>query len=134
MPVHHIALVDSRIVEQDDTRHGVRLVGYPIEEGDDVIACGRPLLRSPYQLSVMAQCAEHVDPLSVGQWLDGARFADSRPAILDCRVRTETRFVEIQQFTTLLMIESAQFPNYPAGAFEGLLVAFFLNRNGSACS
>jgi hypothetical protein len=53
---------------------------------------------------------------------------------LDWRIRTEARFVEIQQFAALLMIEPAQFLNYSAGAFEGLLVAFFLNRTGSACS
>jgi hypothetical protein len=34
----------------------------------------------------------------------------------------------------VLTIEPAQFPNHPAGAFEGLLVAFFLNRTDSACS
>jgi len=54
MQAHHIALVNSCIVEQDNARHGVRLVGYSIKEGDDVIACGRPLLRSPYQLAIVA--------------------------------------------------------------------------------
>jgi len=38
MLVHHIALVDFCIVEQDNARRGVRLVGSPIKEGDDFIA------------------------------------------------------------------------------------------------
>jgi hypothetical protein len=60
----------------------VRLVGDLIEEGDDVFASGRSLLRSPNQLAIMAQCAKHVDPLPVRQRLRGPGFTNSAPAVL----------------------------------------------------
>jgi hypothetical protein len=60
----------------------MRLVGDLIEKGDDVFAPGRSLLRCPNQLSIMAQCAKHVDPLPVRQRLHGPGFANSAPAVL----------------------------------------------------
>lgn len=63
--VHRIAFVNCSIVEQDDARHRVRLQRYLIKKGDHILACCWPLLSSPYQLAVVAQCTKHVDPLPV---------------------------------------------------------------------
>lgn len=116
--------MDPSIIEQDNARHRVRLVSYPIKKGDYIMTRGRPLLSSPDQLAIAAQCPKHVDVVPVRQWFDWARLADPSPAILHRRIWAETRFVEIQQFALMLTVEPSQVPNHPGSTFEGLLVAF----------
>jgi hypothetical protein len=60
----------------------MRLLGDLIERGDDLFAPGRSLLRSSDRLAIMAQCAEHVDPLAVRQRRCGLGLTNSAPAVL----------------------------------------------------
>lgn len=50
----------------------MRLLSDPIKKGDDIVACGRPLLSSPDQLAIVTQCLKDVDALPVRQGFDSA--------------------------------------------------------------
>ena len=69
-----------------------------VEEGNDVVANRWPLLGAPDQFAVLAERAQHIDPLSVCLWLNTAHSADTRPAVLYGWIRTKARFVEVEQF------------------------------------
>jgi hypothetical protein len=74
--LHRCAFVNGHVVEQYNAWHRMRLAGDLIEEGDDVFALCRSLLRRPDQLTIMAQCAKHVDPLPVRQRRYGPSFTN----------------------------------------------------------
>ena len=87
--LHRLAFVNGRVIEQHDAWHRMRLVGDLIEKGDDVFAPCRSLLRSPNQLTIVAQSAKHVDPLPVRERLYEPGFTNSAPAVLQRGIRAE---------------------------------------------
>jgi hypothetical protein len=56
------------------------------------------LLGNPYQFAILAQRTQHIHPLLVRLRLDAARLPDAGPSVLHWGIRTETRFIEEQQF------------------------------------
>lgn len=50
-------------------------------------------------------------------------LADFSPSVLHWRVRTETRFVEVQQFALMLVVETGPRADHFAGVLERLLIS-----------
>lgn len=100
------ALVYAGIVDQDNSRNLARLSRNLVEERDYIITCCRSLLSSPSQRAIVAQCPEHVHAMPMRERFNGSGLADFSPSVLHWRVRTETRFVEVQQFALLFVVET----------------------------
>lgn len=67
--LHQVALVNSGIVEQDDVRNRLRLERNLFEKGDRIVACRRPLLCGPGQLTVMTRGSKRIYALLVRERL-----------------------------------------------------------------
>ncbi len=76
----------------------MRHLAEAVEEGNDVVAHRRPLLRAPDQFAVLAQRTQHIDPLSVCLWLNTTHLPETRPAILYRWIGTKAGFVKVKQF------------------------------------
>lgn len=132
--IYRGALMYAGVVDQDDSWNLVCLSSDLIEERDYVITCRRSLLRSPGQQSIVAQCSEHVHALPVRERFDGPGLADFPPSVLHRRIRTETRFVEVEQLALLFVVKPGQRLDHFAGALERFLISLFLNCTDSACT
>ena len=97
-----------------------------VEEGNDVVANRWPLLGAPDQFAVLAQRAQHIDPLSVCLWLDTAHLPDTRPAVLYGWIGTKARFIKVKQFALPRRRSLLQRLDYGSGAVKGVSVPFFL--------
>jgi len=115
---HRFATVDAGIVEQNDTRHRMGLVGDAVKKGDHVVAHSTLLLERPQQLAIMAQRTQDVDTLPVRTGLGTTSLTDLRLSILQWRVGTEARLVKIQQIALPRLRLALQRRHDPAGTFE----------------
>ena len=104
----------------------MRGLAQAVKKGNDVVAHRWPLLGAPDQFAVLAQRAQHIDPLSVCLWLNTAHLPNTRPAVLYWWIGTKARFVEVEQFALTGQRSLVQRPNYGSGAVKGVCIPFFL--------
>ena len=103
----------------------MRRLAHAVKEGNDVVTHRRPLLGAPDQFAVLAQRAQHIDPLPVCLWLNTAHLPDTRPAILYRWIGAKARFVKVEQFALPGQRSLVQRPDYGSGAVKGICVPFF---------
>ena len=103
----------------------MRRLAKAIKEGNDVGPHRRPLLGAPDQFAVLAQRAQHIDPLSVCLWLNTTRLPDTRPAILNRWIGTKAGFVEVKQFALPRQRSLVQRSDYGSGTVKGVCIPFF---------
>ena len=104
----------------------MRRLAQAVKEGNNVVAHRWPVLGAPDQFAVLAQRAQHIDPLSVCLWLNTAHLPNTRPAILYRWIGTKAGFVEVEQFALPGQRSLVQRPDYDSCAVKGVCISFFL--------
>ena len=87
-----------------------------VKHNDHVVAHRALFLDRPQQLAIMAQRTQDIDTLPVCSGLGTTAVTDWRPSILQ-RIRTESRFVEIQQIALARLRHALQRRHDAAGMF-----------------
>lgn len=95
------------------------------KKGSDVVLQPWPLLGTPDQFAVLAQCAQHIDPLSIWLWLNIAHLPDRRPAVLFGRIWTKARFIKVELFALPRQRLLVKRPDYGSGTVKGVFIPFF---------
>ena len=112
--VHRFATVDVGIVKHND----------------HVVAHCALFLDRPQQLAIMAQRTQDIDTLPVCTGLGTTAVTDWRPSILQ-PIRTESRFVEIQQIALARLRHALQRRHAAAGMFKRGGIALVLQARAA---
>ena len=123
--VHGFTLVNGGIIDNHDAWAGMGRLAQVVEEGNDVVANRWPLLGAPDQFAILAQRAQHIDPLSVCLWLNAVHLPDTRPAILYRWIGAKAGLVKVEQLALPGQRSLVQRPDYGSGAVKGVSVPFF---------